>query len=111
MGFISFYDLVIIVKEPVIAQDSRRFLSVSKGCYGIPLISTVGKRFFVDTHMYLHFCGGVSDEFSYFKSLILKNCRSGTWPMNFWRPVAKTQMAQSHVLIPVVQFPPETTQE
>lgn len=74
MGFISFYDLVIILKEPVIAQDSRRFLSVSKGCYGIPLISTVGKHFFVDTHVYLHF----SDEFSYFKWLILKNCRSGT---------------------------------
>lgn len=30
MGFISFYDPVIILKEPVIAQDSRRFLSVSE---------------------------------------------------------------------------------
>lgn len=100
MGFISFYDLVIILKEPVIAQDSRRFLFVSE--WGLLRNSFDIHCFFVDTHMYLHFCGGVSDEFSYFKSLILENCSSGTWPMNFWSPVAKTQMAQSHFLIPVI---------
>lgn len=120
MRFISFYDLVIILKEPVIAQDSRRFLSVGEqGLLRNSFDIHCGKAFFVDTHVYLHFCGVVSDEFSYFKLLILQNlhqvvkrpCLSSVGlGHNPWAFADKLQKHERHFLIPVVQFPPETTE-